>query len=257
MRTVFVLAALAALSTAADRDWPAYGGGPAGIRYSDLKQINRGNVKQLTVAWSYDTADGAGDPQTQPILVDGVLYGVTPRHKAIALDGATGKLLWTFDSGIAGRGPDRSVVYWTDGQSPRLFAAVQSYIYALDVHTGKPIPSFGAGGRIDLREGLGRDPEKQSIVLTSPGIIYKDLLIVGDRTPEALPAPTGDIRAYDVRTGKLRWSFHTIPHPGEFGYDTWPKDAWTYTGAANNWAGMSVDVSRGILYVPTGSAASF
>jgi quinoprotein glucose dehydrogenase len=103
---------------------------------------------------------------------------------------------------------------------------------------------------------LGRDPEKQSIVLTSPGIIYKDLLIVGDRTPEALPAPTGDIRAYDVRTGKLRWSFHTIPHPGEFGYDTWPKDAWTYTGAANNWAGMSVDAKRGIVYVPTGSAAS-
>jgi quinoprotein glucose dehydrogenase len=256
MRTLFVLAALAALSSAADRDWPAYGGGPAGIRYSDLKEINRGNVKQLTVAWSYDTADGAGDPQTQPILVDGVLYGLTPRHKAIALDGATGKLLWTFDSGIAGRGPDRSVVYWTDGQSPRLFAAVQSYIYALDARTGKPIPSFGADGRIDLREGLGRDPEKQSIVLTSPGIIYKDLLIVGDRTPEALPAPTGDIRAYDVRTGKLRWSFHTIPHPGEFGYDTWPKDAWTYTGAANNWAGMSVDATRGILYVPTGSAAS-
>src|SRR5208283_2746355 len=155
MRTLCVLAALAALASAADRDWPAYGGGPAGIRYSDLKQINRDNVKQLAVAWSYDTADGAGDPQTQPILVDGVLYGLTPRHKAIALAGATGKLLWTFDSGIAGRGPNRSVVYWTDGKAPRLFAAVQSYIFALDAHTGKPIPSFGAEGRIDLREGLG------------------------------------------------------------------------------------------------------
>jgi len=256
MRTLFVLAALTALASAADRDWPAYGGGPAGIRYSALKQINRDNVKHLTVAWSYDTADGVGDPQTQPILVDGVLYGLTPRHKAIALDGATGKLLWTFDSGIAGRGPNRSVVYWTDGKSPRLFTAVQSYIYALDARTGKPIPSFGADGRIDLREGLGRDPEKQSIVLTSPGIIYKDLLIVGGRTPEALPAPTGDIRAFDVHTGRLRWSFHTVPRPGEVGYDTWPKDAWTYTGAANNWAGMSVDVKRGTVYVPTGSAAS-
>jgi quinoprotein glucose dehydrogenase len=256
MRTIIALAAFSLLAAAADRDWPAYGGGPAGIRYSDLKQIDRGNVKQLTVAWSYDTADGAGDPQTQPILVDGVLYGLTPRHKAIALDGATGKLLWTFDSGIAGRGPNRSVVYWTDGHAPRLFAAVQSYIYALDAHTGKAIPDFGNAGRIDLREGLGRDPEKQSIVLTSPGIIYKDLLIVGGRTPEALPAPTGDIRAFDVRTGKLRWSFHTVPHPGEFGYDTWPKDAWTYTGAANNWAGMAVDRKRGIVYVPTGSAAA-
>jgi quinoprotein glucose dehydrogenase len=148
------------------------------------------------------------------------------------------------------------VVYWTDGHAPRLFTAVQSYIYALDAHTGKAIPDFGNAGRIDLREGLGRDPEKQSIVLTSPGIIYKDLLIVGGRTPEALPAPTGDIRAFDVRNGKLRWSFHTVPHPGEFGYDTWPKDAWTYTGAANNWAGMAVDQKRGILYVPTGSAAA-
>jgi quinoprotein glucose dehydrogenase len=255
-RTLLCLAALSVLSAAADHDWPAYGGGPAGIRYSDLKQITRSNVKQLEVAWTYDTADGAGDPQTQPILVDGVLYGLTPRHKTIALDGATGKLLWTFDSGIAGRGPNRSVVYWTDGKAARLFAAVQSYLYALDAHTGKPVPEFGKDGRIDLREGLGRDPEKQSIVLTSPGIVYKDLLIIGGRTPEALPAPTGDIRAFDVRTGKLRWSFHTVPHPGEYGYDTWPKDAWTYTGSANNWAGMAVDPKSGILYVPTGSAAS-
>jgi quinoprotein glucose dehydrogenase len=256
MRTLLVIATVAALSSAAEHDWPAYGGGPAGTRYSDLKQINRGNVKQLTVAWSYDTADGAGDPQTQPILVDGVLYGLTPRHKAIALDGASGKLLWTFDSGIAGRGPNRSVVYWTDGKATRLFVAVQSYIYGLDARTGKSIPDFGTAGRIDLREGLGRDPGKQSIVLTSPGVLYKDLLIVGGRTPEALPAPTGDIRAFDVRTGKLRWSFHTVPHPGEFGYNTWPKDAWTYTGAANNWAGMIVDRKRGVVFVPTGSAAS-
>jgi quinoprotein glucose dehydrogenase len=255
MRILLLLASFSVLF-AAEHDWPAYGGGPAGTRYSDLKQINRTNVKQLAVAWSYDTADGAGDPQTQPILVDGVLYGVTPRHKAIALDGATGKLLWTFDSGIAGRGPNRSVVYWTDGKAPRLFVAVQSYLYALDARTGKPISDFGTGGRIDTREGLGRDPEKQSVVLTSPGIIYKDMLIVGGRLPEALPAPAGDIRAFDVHTGKLRWSFHTIPHPGEYGYDTWPKDAWTYSGAANNWAGMSLDQKRGILYVPTGSAAT-
>jgi quinoprotein glucose dehydrogenase len=255
-RILWSLAAIAALPAAGSHDWPAYGGGPAGIRYSNLKQIDRTNVHLLAVAWNYDTADGAGDPQTQPILVDGVLYGVTPRHKAIALDGATGKLLWMFDSGLAGRGPNRSVVYWTDGRETRIFLAVESYLYALDAHTGKLLQQFGEAGRIDLRQGLGRDPEKQSIVLTSPGVIYKDLLIVGGRTPEALPSPTGDIRAFDVRTGKLRWSFHTIPRPGEYGYDTWPKDAWTYTGSANNWAGMAVDRERGIVYVPTGSAAS-
>ena len=128
-------------------------------------------------------------------------------------------------------------------------------VYALDAETGKPVSTFGENGRIDLRKDLGRDPEKQSIALTSPGVVYKDLLIVGGRDPETLPAPPGDIRAYSVLTGKLVWSFHTIPHPGEFGYDTWPKDAWKYSGSANNWTGMAIDLKRGILYVPTGSAA--
>ena len=255
---VFLCVLLLAQSPAGntDRNWPAYGGGPAQARYSDLKQINSGNVQKLQIAWTYDTADGPGDGQTQPIVIDGVLFGLTPKHKAIALDAANGKLLWQFDSGIAGRGANRSVVYWSSGSDSRIFAAVQSFIYALNARTGKVISNFGKDGRIDLREDLGRDPAKQSIVETSPGIIYKDLLIVGGRTPEALPAPPGDIRAYDVRTGTLRWTFHTIPHPGEPGYETWPKDAWTYTGAANNWAGMALDEKRGVVYVPTGSAAS-
>jgi quinoprotein glucose dehydrogenase len=253
----WILPAVACLSllAASRHDWPAYGGA-SGLRYSELRQINRSNVAQVRVAWTYDTADGRGDPQTQPILVNGVLFGVTPHHKIIALNGSTGELRWTFDSGITGRGPNRSLVYWTDGRQERLFAAVQSYLYALDPHTGKVVPEFGANGRIDLREGLGRDPAKQSIVLTTPGVIYKDLLIVGGRTPEALPAPVGDIRAFDVHTGKLRWTFHTIPRPGEFGYETWPPDAWKYSGSANNWAGMAVDPKRGIVFVPTGSAAS-
>ena len=130
-----------------------------------------------------------------------------------------------------------------------------NFVYALNPATGKVISTFGKNGRIDLREDLGRDPAVQSVALTSPGVLYKDLLIVGGRNPETLPAPPGDIRAYDVRTGALRWSFHTIPHPGEFGYDTWTKDAWKTSGAANNWAGMAVDQQRGIVFVPTGSAA--
>ena len=264
MKTWWAVAAAASVLFAAGKktdgaagaDWPAYGGTPEQTRYSSLGQINRSNVGRLRVAWTYDTADGSGASQTQPLVVNGVLYGITPRHKVVALDGATGKLLWRFDSGMPGRGPNRGLLYWASGRDRRVFAAVRSYVYALDASTGKPIARFGKGGRIDLRENLGRDPEKQSIVATSPGTIYQDLLIVGGRTPEALPSPPGDVRAYDVRTGKLRWSFHTIPHPGETGYDTWPKDAWTYSGSANNWAGMAVDRKRGIVYVPTGSAAS-
>ena len=249
---------VSALSWSAEpgKDWPVYGGGSSGQRYSPLTQINRSNVAGLRVAWTWDAAEGRGDSQTQPIVIDGILYGVTPKHRVVALDGATGKLLWKFDSGVEAGGPNRGLTFWSDGKAKRIFAAVQSFVYALDPATGKPIPTFGLAGRIDLREELGRDPSQQSIVLTSPGTVYKDLLIVGGRNPEALPSPPGDIRAYDVRTGKLRWSFHTIPHPGEFGYETWPKDAWTYSGSANNWTGMAVDQERGIVFVPTGSAAT-
>jgi quinoprotein glucose dehydrogenase len=237
------------------QDWPAYGGAPENNHYSKLAQINRNNVKRLAVAWSFDTQEEGG-LQTSPIIVEGVLYGVTPTQKVFALDAATGELLWKFDSGIRGTQPDRGLAYWADSKDQRILAGVMNFVYALDAATGKPIPAFGNQGRIDLRENLGREPaSSQSIYLTSPGIVYKDLLIVGGRNPETLPAPPGDIRAYDVRTGKLRWSFHTIPHPGEFGHDTWPKDAWKTSGAANNWAGMALDPQRGILYAPTGSAA--
>jgi quinoprotein glucose dehydrogenase len=135
---------------------------------------------------------------------------------------------------------------------------VMNFVYALDPDTGRQIATFGDGGRIDLRKNLGDDAhfEKLSVAVTTPGVIYKDLLIVGFRTSETEPAPPGDIRAFDVRSGALRWAFHTIPHPGEFGYDTWPKDAWKTAGSANNWAGMSLDRKRGIVYVPTGSPVS-
>jgi quinoprotein glucose dehydrogenase len=174
----------------------------------------------------------------------------------IALNAKTGALLWKFDSGIIGHQPDRGLATWTDGQHRRILAGIMNYVYALDAQTGKPIPTFGKDGRIDLRENLGRDPESVVIALTTPGVIYKDLLIVGGREPEALPCAPGDIRAYDVQTGQIRWSFHTIPHPGEFGYETRPPEAWKYSGAANNWGGMAVDTQRGIVYVPTGSSSS-
>src|SRR5947208_1929526 len=235
-------------------DWPVYGGTSENNHYSRLAQVNRTNVKQLEIAWSFDTGERGG-LQTSPIIVDGILYGLTPTQKVFALDAANGMLLWKFDSGIKGTQPDRGLAYWSSKKDKRILVGVMNFVYALDAVTGKPIPVFGNNGRIDLRDGLGRNPELQSIALTSPASVYKDLIIVGGREPETLPAPPGDIRAYDVRSGQLRWSFHTIPHPGEFGYDTWPKDAWKYTGGANNWTGMAVDVKRGIVYVPTGSAA--
>ena len=235
-------------------DWPVYGGAPDNIHYSSLTQINRRNVKQLEMAWSFDTGERGG-LQTSPIIVDGILYGLTPTQTVFALDAANGMFLWKFDSGIKGTQPDRGLAYWSSNKDKRILVGVMNFVYALDAVTGKPIPVFGNNGRIDLRDGLGRNPELQSIALTSPASVYKDLIIVGGREPETLPAPPGDIRAYDVRSGQLRWSFHTIPHPGESGYETWPKDAWKYSGGANNWTGMAVDVKRGIVYVPTGSAA--
>jgi quinoprotein glucose dehydrogenase len=239
----------------AHRTWSVYGGSPDQIRYSSLDQINRENVSRLEVAWTYDSGEEGG-LQANPIVVDGVLYATTPKHRVVALDAATGALRWRFDSGIEGGGPNRGVTFWRSGEDQRIFTAQDTFVYALDARTGKPIPGFGHEGRIDLREDLDRPPEEQSIRLTTPGVVYQDLLIVGGRCGESLPATPGHVRAYDVRTGKLRWIFHTIPHPGEPGYETWSKDSWKVSGGANNWAGMAVDEKRGIVYVPTGSAAA-
>jgi glucose dehydrogenase len=236
-----------------DRNWAMIGGSPANLHYSDLDQINRGNVANLTVAWTYDTGE-AGGLEVTPLVIDGVLYGLTPRQEIFALDATSGKQLWKFSSGINGTQPNRGLTWWTDGKERRLLCGVMNYLYALDPATGMPIKSFGKGGRVDLREGLGGDPELQSVTLTSPGVIYKDLIVVGGRNPETLPAPPGDVRAFDVHTGKLRWVFHTIPHEGEFGADTWPAGSLNRQGAANNWAGMAVDPQHGIVFVPTGSA---
>lgn len=242
------------------KDWPIYNGGPDSIHYSSLKQINRDNVHNLKLAWTFDTGDAypGSELQCNPIVVDGVLYATTPKVNVIALDGATGKLLWRFDPHkgrkVLGKMRNRGITYWSGGKDKRIFVAVRQYLYCLDARTGKLDSAFGASGRIDLRENL-RPGEKEMVSITTPGIIYKDLLIIGSITSETLPTAPGDIRAYEVRTGKLRWTFHTIPRPGEFGYETWPKEAWKHSGSANNWMGMALDIKRGLVFVPTGSAA--
>ncbi len=234
-------------------EWTSNGGGAENIRYSPLKQINRSNAHRMKQVWSYDTGDAerGTEMQCNPIVVDGVLYATTPKTRVIALDAATGALKWAFDPKLRSGRRNRGVVY-ADG---RIYATVANFVYALDARTGKLVETFGEKGWVDLRHGLGRDPDKVSITVTTPGVVYKDLLILGSLVPEGLPSAPGDIRAFDLKTGKQRWSFHTIPHPGELGYDTWPKDAWTYAGGANNWSGMALDVKRGMVFAGTGSAS--
>ena len=198
--------------------------------------------------------DGRGEIQATPIVIDGVLYTTTPARSVIALHADRGTLIWQFDPRTTSTHVNRGVVYWANGTERRIFFTAGRRLYSLDAGTGRPVRTFGDSGSIDLAAGLSRDIGDAYLVATSPGAIYKDLLIQGMRVGEEEGAAPGDVRAYDVRTGAIRWTFHTIPHPGEFGYDTWPDGAWRTAGGANSWAGMSVDVARGIVYVPTGSA---
>lgn len=238
------------------REWPEYLGGPDRNHYSPLTQINKENVKNLKVAWTYSMPD-SGQTQVNPIVVDGVLYGVTATVQAFALDAATGKQRWIFgDKSKNGSNTSRGLTYWSDGDDKRILHAMGAYLYALDARTGKVIESFGDNGRIDLHKGLPEIAQNKYMVSNTPGTIFEDLIIMPLRLSEDSDAAPGDLRAFNVRTGELVWTFHTIPYPGEFGYETFPPDAYknTFTGAANNWAGTAIDRKRGILYVPTGSA---
>ncbi|MEP7002289.1 MAG: PQQ-binding-like beta-propeller repeat protein [bacterium] len=241
-----------------ERDWPITGGDAGNSRYSPLTQIDRGNVNRLAVAWTYHTGEagsGASQIQATPIVVHGLLYSTSGAGRAFALRAESGEEVWKFDPpGGNGGGANRGVVYWEDGDERRILFTAGALLYALDATKGTLITTFGTGGWIDLAKGLGRDGANQSVTATSPGVIYKDLIIQGSRVGEGDGSAPGYVRAFDARTGALRWAFHTIPQPGEFGYDTWPADAWRTVGGANSWGGMAVDVPRGIVYVPTGSA---
>jgi quinoprotein glucose dehydrogenase len=248
----------------ADRDWPSQYGDSARSHYSPLDQINTSNVKQLEIAWTYRTGDMRADNRSQiqcnPLIIDGVMYGTTAQLKLFALDAGTGTELWRFDHFADTKGGttgvNRGVSYWKEGNDSRILFIVDRFMYAIDARTGKPITTFGEQGRVDLKLGLGRDVTKLALQGSTPGTIFGNLIMVPMRLGEGpSPVAPGHIRAYDIRTGKQVWRFNTIPHPGEYGYDTWPPDAWTHIGAANCWAGMAVDEERGLLYVPTGSPA--
>lgn len=244
-----------------DTDWREYNGNGERNHYSSLQQITPENISQLTKVWEY--ASGGADSvknQTQiqcnPIVINGVLYGVSAGSQAFAVDAKTGKERWkTALNDETFKMTSRGVTYWTDGTTPRIFFAYGHWLYALDAKTGKPVPTFGQGGKINLRDGLERPGADDYVVSNTPGVVFENRLIVGVRVSEGATALKGNIRAYDVRTGKLVWTFRTIPEPGDFGYDTWPKDGYRNVGGANNWMGMAIDRKRGIVYAPTGSAA--
>lgn len=246
-------------SVGPDRDWPIYGGDAEQTRYSPLKQIDRGNVARLKPAWVFHTGDKKENPPTtlecSPIVVHGVMYVTSCTLKVIALNAGTGEKLWEFDPHTTQR-VSRGVTYWESGSERRILFTASNFLYALDARTGQPIPSFGRDGKVDMRDGLDRELKNERVAATTPGTLYKDLLIMGSSVDEG-PQPTapGHIRAYNVRTGKIAWIFHTIPHSGEYGYDTWSPNSWKTSGAANCWAGMALDPKRGIVYAATGSAA--
>jgi quinoprotein glucose dehydrogenase len=236
--------------------WSTYLGNADASHYSALKQIDKSNVDQLQVAWSYNPGEERSY-EFSPIIVGKVMYVLAKKTSIVALDAATGKELWVYHSdGVPLMEMHRGINFWQskDGSEQRLLIPFSSHLEAIDAKTGELIKSFGVDGRVDLMDGLGRDHKTISqIQSATPGQVYGDLIILGSATGEDYGSPPGDIRAYDVRTGKMAWIFHTVPHPGEKGYETWPKDAWTYIGGTNCWGEMSLDQKRGIVYIPTGA----
>lgn len=242
--------------------WRIKGGTADGIQYSDLDQINKANISLLEPAWVYHTGDADSiknrtQIQCNPIVIGNVLFATSPSLAAFAVDAATGNELWRFQpqKEILNYGVNRGVTYWEDGDDKRILYSVGEYLYAIDAQTGKAIEDFGSSGRISLKEGLDDRAKDLMVIATTPGVIYNDLIIIGSRVHEGPLAAPGHIRAFNVKTGELAWVFHTIPQPGELGYDTWPPDAWKKIGGANCWSGMTVDFERGLVFASTGSAS--
>jgi quinoprotein glucose dehydrogenase len=241
-------------------DWPMYSADPSGSKYSALSQITRANVNNLEVAWTYRAGDMQKGKRTEmqcnPIIIKGSMYIITPGLKTVALDADTGIEIWKFDpnNGQPTSGTNRGLTYFDDNKNGRILYAVNSHIYCLDAISGDLIPTFGDEGKVLLNQGLGREADGLTVSATTPGTIYNGLYILGSRVGEGpSPAAPGTIRAFDAMTGKVKWSFHTIPHPGEEGYETWPEDAWKTVGGANSWGGITLDTKRGMVFCGTGS----
>jgi quinoprotein glucose dehydrogenase len=245
-----------AWSQQAHTSWSDYGGAPDSAQYSALTQINQSNVSRLQIAWKFPTGD-SNKYLFNPIIVRGVMYVLAQGNSIAAIDAGTGRQLWVHATDAdAHLMTNRGINYWesADGSDRRLLFSQSNYLQEIDARTGKPIAQFGESGRVDLRSGLGRDPKSLTLVQSAnPGRVFENLIILGSATNEEYASGPGDVRAFDVRDGHLVWTFHTVPHPGEFGYDSWPKDAWKTVGGANAWSGMSLDVKRGIVFVPTAS----
>ena len=244
--------------------WKHYLGDPERSHFSTLQEIDTSNVSRLKLAWTYNSGglqEGRTTQiQTNPLIIDSVLYGVNAAIELFAIHAGNGKEIWKFEPDTkddSGLGLSRGLSYWeSDGEAPnRIFFTSGSKLYAVDIVSGTAITSFGKNGSIDLRDGLGRDPERLSVVSNTPGAVYQNILIQGTRVGEGPGSSPGHIRAYNVLTGEIIWTFHTLPQPGEFGYETWPPEAYSTVGGANSWAGMALDTERGIVYIPTGSAA--
>jgi quinoprotein glucose dehydrogenase len=236
--------------------WAQYGGSPDDAQYSALKQISRANVAQLQQVWFYPTGNNGFRYGSNPIVIDNVMYVIGKNNSIVALEAATGKQIWVHENGKVLEFSHRGLVYWEskDRSDRRILYVANNRLCALDARTGDSIDTFGDHGSVDLREGLGRDPNTiRQIGSGTPGKIFGDLLLMGSATGEEYESPPGDLRAYNVVTGKMAWIFHTVPHPGEPGYETWPPDAWKYIGGTNTWGEISIDEKRGIAYFPTGS----
>jgi len=250
--------ALTALSSAQTYTaWRDYSGSPDAAQYSALKQIDRSNVKQLAAAWTYPTGDN-NHYFFNPVVIGETMYVLAKNNSIVALDAATGREIWVHTpSPEASIITNRGITYWEsrDRTDRRLLVCADHFLRAIDARTGRPIPSFGVNGAVDLKQGLDRDPRTLTLVQsTTPGRVFEDKLILGSATNQGYGSAPGDIRAFDVRSGKVVWTFHTVPRPGEFGYETWPKDAWKTVGGANVWGEFALDEKRGVIYAPTASA---